>query len=79
MVRKPSGRKPGKQQGGQGFRLQPRAVPDEVWTHALTGCNGCGADLTGAPVVGVETRQVFDLPVIELIAIEHQAQRVQCG
>lgn len=78
-LRKPSGRGPGKQQGGQGSRLQPRAVPDEVRTHAPTGCNGCGADLAGAPVVGVETRQVFDLPVIELIAIEHRAQRRRCG
>lgn len=78
-LRKPSGRKPGKQQGGQGFRLQPREVPDEIRTHAPTGCNGCGKDLTDAPVVGLETRQVFDLPVIELIAIEHRAQRRQCG
>ena len=48
------------------------AEPDQARTHAPTGCNGCGADLTDAPVVGVETRQVFDLPVIELIAIEHR-------
>ncbi|MHB1065580.1 MAG: IS66 family transposase [Georgenia sp.] len=78
-LRKPSGRKPGKQQGGQGFRLQPRPDPDEVRTHVPTGCDGCGADLTHAPVVGTETRQVFDLPEIELIAIEHRAQRRQCG
>ena len=77
-LRKPSGRKPGKQQGDPGFRLQPRAVPDEVRTHVPTGCLGCGADLTGAPVVGVETRQVVDLPVIELIAIERRAQRREC-
>jgi transposase len=78
-LRRPTGRKPGKQQGGQGFRLQPRAVPDEVRTHVPRGCMGCGADLTGAPVVGVERRQVFDLPVIELIAIEHRAQRRECA
>jgi transposase len=78
-LRKPTGRKPGKQQGDRGFRLQPRAVPDEVRTHVPTGCHGCGADLADAPVVGVETRQVFDLPVIELLAIEHQAQRRECG
>ena len=77
-LRKASGRKPGKQQGGQGFWLQPREVPDEVRIHAPTGCLGCGADLANAPVVGVETRQVFDLPVIELIAIEHRAQRRKC-
>lgn len=78
-LRKSSGRKPGKQQGEAGFRLQPRSVPDEIRTHIPAGCNGCGVDLTGAPVVGVETRQVFDLPVIELIAIEHRAQRRRCG
>lgn len=77
-LRKPSGLRPGKQQGGQGFRLQPRAVPDEVRIHVPTGCDGCGADLTNAPVVGTEVRQVFDLPVIELITIEHRAQRRVC-
>lgn len=77
-LRKASGRKPGKQQGGLGFRLQPRAVPDEVRTHVPTGCRDCGADLAEAPVVGIETRQVFDLPVIELVAIEHRAQRRAC-
>ena len=78
-LRRASGRRPGKQQGGQGFRLQPRAVPDEVRTHAPTDCRGCGADLSDAPVVGTEVRQVFDLPVIELIAIEHRAQRRECS
>ena len=78
-LRKPSGRRPGKQQGDPGFRLQPREVPDEVRTHVPTGCLGCGADLADAPVVGVEARQVFDLPVIELIAIEHRAQRRECA
>lgn len=76
---KSSGCKPGKQQGEAGFRLQPRSIPDEIRTRIPTGCNGCGVDLTGAPVVGVETRQVFDLPMIELIAIEHRALRRQCG
>jgi transposase len=78
-LRRASGGKPGKQQGGQGFRLQPRDVPDEVRTHVPTGCHRCGAGLADAPVVGVEVRQVFDLPVIELIAIEHRAQRRECG
>ena len=78
-LRKPSGRKPGKQQGEPGFRLQPRAVPDEVRDHIPGGCACCGADLSDAPVVGVVTRQVFDLPVIKLIAIEHRAQQRQCS
>lgn len=37
-LRRSSGRKPRKQQGGQGFRLEPRAAPDEVRTHARR-CN----------------------------------------
>ena len=78
-LRRASGRKPGKQHGGQGSRLQPRDVPDEVRVHAPNDCRGCGADLADAPVVGTEVRQVFDLPVIELIAIEHRAQRRECA
>ncbi len=78
-LRRASGRKPGKQQGGQGSRLQPRDVPDEVRVHAPNDCRGCGADLADAPVVGTEVRRVFDLPVIELIAIEHRAQRRECA
>jgi len=30
-------------------------------------------------VVGQESRQVFDLPPIELVVIEHQAERRECG
>lgn len=78
-LRRPSGRKPGKQPGGQGFRLAPRAVPDEVREHAPQSCRGCGADLGHAPVVGVASRQVFDLPVIALVAVEHRAQRRACS
>ena len=78
-LRRASGRKPGKQQGGQGFRLEPRATPDQVKVHVPSQCRGCGAGLADAPVVGTETRQVFDLPVIELLAIEHRAQRRECG
>jgi len=78
-LRRASGRKPGKQQGEQGFRLELRAMPDQVRVHAPSECRGCGAGLADAPVVGTETRQVFDLPVIELVAIEHRAQRRECG
>jgi transposase len=78
-LRRASGRKPGKQPGGQGFRLAPREVPDEIREHAPLSCRACGADLGQAAVVGSETRQVLDLPVIELVAVEHQAQRRACS
>ena len=78
-LRRASGRQPGKQQGEQGFRLEPRAESDQILTHAPTDCRGCGADLADAPIVGTEARQVFDLPPIKLVAIEHRAERRECA
>jgi transposase len=78
-LRRASGRKPGKQGGEAGFRLEPRAEPDEVLVHVPQACGGCGGDLAGAPVVGEQARQVFDLPPIDLVAIEHRVQRRECG
>jgi len=78
-LRRKSGRKPGKQTGEQGSRLEPRADPDEVVVHAPSTCHSCGSDLDDAPVVGDQRRQVFDLPPIRLRAVEHRAQRRACG
>ena len=78
-LRRPSGRKPGKQNGEQGFRLEPRPDPDEVLVHVPGVCRGCGGDLADAAVVGKQARQVFDLPPIELAVIEHRAQQRACG
>ncbi|NMR32519.1 IS66 family transposase [Crystallibacter degradans] len=78
-LRRASGRKPGKQSGGQGFRLEPRPEPDEVIVHVPEACGSCGGDLGQASVVGEQTRQVFDLPPIRLAAVEHRAQRRACS
>lgn len=77
-LRRRSGRRPGKQPGDPGFRLEPRPDPDEMHVQAPEACRACGADLADAPVVGLERRQVFDLPPIELRAIEHRAERRAC-
>ena len=63
-LRKNSGRGPGRPKGQAGFTLEPVADPTHRCRHEPHACAGCGADLVGAPVVGVEARQVFDLPVI---------------
>ena len=69
---KAAGRKPGK-------HLARVPDPDEVREHVPTRCCGCGADLGGAPVVGTERRQVFDVPPGRVHVIEHQLQARMCG
>jgi transposase len=54
------------------------ADPDEIVTHVPRACDSCGAGLTGAPVVNIERRQVFDLPDIALVVTEHVAERRRC-
>lgn len=78
-LRRASGRKPGKQPGGAGFGLSMVANPDHVIDHVPNECVSCGADLGAAPVTGVQTRQVFDLPPIQLMTVEHRAERRTCS
>jgi transposase len=49
--------------------------------HEPGPCTGCGASLAGAPEVGMERRQVFDLPPMTVQVTEHQliARRCTCG
>jgi transposase len=72
-------RRPGKQPGAPGAHLAQVAQPDEVIGHAPDRCGGCGADLADAPIVGVEARQVVDLPPLRLSVTEHRAERRRCG
>jgi transposase len=72
-------RKPGKQPGAPGAYLAQVAKPDGVVEHVPQRCGGCGRDLAGAVVVGVEARLVFDLPVLRLGVVEHRAQRCRCA
>jgi transposase len=80
-LRSKSGRKPGGQQGHPGSTLAQVADPDETLRHEPGWCGGCGADLAGAPEVGVERRQVFDLPPMRVKVTEHQliTRRCACG
>src|SRR5215207_3278482 len=73
------GRRPGKQPGAPGAHLAQVERPDEVVEHAPERCGGCGADLAAAVVVGVEARQVFDLPPLRLGVAEHRAERRRCA
>ncbi len=80
-LRGKSGRKPGGQPGHPGSTLALVDDPGESKRHEPGACSGCGAGLAGAPEVGVERRQVFDLPPMTVRVTEHQliARRCGCG
>jgi transposase len=80
-LRRRSGRKPGGQPGHPGSTLALVDDPNERKRHEPGSCTGCGADLRDAPEVGVERRQVFDLPPMRVRVTEHQliARRCTCG
>jgi transposase len=80
-LRRRSGRKPGGQPGHPGSTLALVAEPNARERHEPGSCTGCGKDLADAPEVGMERRQVFDLPPMTVQVIEHQliARRCGCG
>jgi transposase len=81
-LRRRSGRKPGGQPGHQGHRLERREDPDRAVLHPVERCECCGRDLSGAPIVESQSRQVFDVPVMpSLECVEHRIQkrRFECG
>jgi transposase len=80
-LRPRSGRKPGGQPGHPGSTLALVADPNERKRHEPGPCTGCGAELSDAPEVGVERRQVFDLPPLQVRVLEHQliSRRCECG
>jgi len=80
-LRRKSGRKPGGQPGHPGSTLALVDNPTKRQRHEPGPCTGCGADLADAPEVGVERRQVFDLPPVTVQVTEHQliARRCRCG
>lgn len=80
-LRKRSGRKPGGQPGHRGETLERVSDPDEVVRHEPTVCSGCQGELSGAPQMGAERRQVFDIPPVTVKVTEHQliARRCACG
>ena len=72
-------RKPGGQPGAAGAHLAQVEHPDVVVVHAPKRCGRCGGELVDAGVVGVEVRQVHDLPQLGLLVTEHRAERRRCG
>lgn len=80
-LRGKSPRGPGRPKGQLGVTLRQVEVPDHEIGHEPAVCCGCGAGLQDAPRVGVERRQVFDLPRLGLEVTEHQlvSRACSCG
>jgi transposase len=77
-LRVKSGRRPGGQRGHKGETLKMRADPDEIIVHQVEQCEQCGCLLDEVTATGVEKRQVFDLPPLEIEVIEHQSETKRC-
>lgn len=77
-LRKPSGRKPGGQQGHAGKGLTQVSNPNVVVTHTPANCTGCGSDLSNVSGTLAEQRQVFDIPQPEVKVTEHRIEEKKC-
>lgn len=73
-----SGKKPGGQPGHPGAHLQLVDAPDHVIVQRPLVCPVCAGLLTGAPEIGVERRQVVEVPPIRPVVTEYQGVRVCC-
>jgi transposase len=78
-LRGPSSKAGGGQKGHQGGTLRQVADPDHVVRHEACVCGHCGSPLGPHSAMGIEKRQVFDLPERPLLVTEHQASIYRCA
>jgi len=71
-------RKSGGQPGHKGHTLEKVTNPDRVEVHRVTFCPHCRTDLHETVPEESDRRQVFDLPVVRMEVIEHQAEVKSC-
>jgi transposase len=73
-----SGKPSGGQSGHEGGTLRQVTDPDAVVRHEACACGNCGSSLDAKATIGIETRQVFDIPERPLVVTEHQAMVYRC-
>ena len=76
--RKRSGKASGGQAGHPGVTLAQVSKPDEVVPHPPRACQHCGTLLETVALSVSERRQVFELPPIRPVVIEHQVLQACC-
>lgn len=77
-LRQKSGKKAGGQAGHRGRRLHLVETPDEVIVVRPETCAHCRASLQGVQALGMQRRQLVDLPQILTQVTEYQAHDVRC-
>jgi transposase len=78
-LRGKSGRKPGRPKGQPGATMQLTGHPDKKVRHRPSQCRCCGTSLKGAPVTGMERRQVIGIPPVRPAVTGHQLFTLLCG
>jgi len=78
-LRGKSGKTSGGQEGHAGDTLRQVANSDFVIPHEACVCAHCCSPLDARSAIGVETRQVFDLPERLLLVTEHRASTYRCA
>jgi len=79
-LRRKSEKKPGGQKGHPGHTLQMSDTPDVVTVHRPHMCQHCQQPFADEQrAVAVDKRQVYDLPPMQVVVTEHQAETLCCG
>lgn len=79
-LRRQNDKKPGGQKGHEGHTLTMSAEPDVVTVHRPDTCQHCQAPFAAEQrAVAVDKRQVHDLPPLQVVVTEHQAETLCCG
>jgi len=78
-LRRQSDKKPGGQKGHQGHTLKMSDAPDLVTVHRPDACPHCQQPFPNEQgAVAVDKRQVHDLPRLQVVVTEHQAETLCC-
>lgn len=78
-LRSKTERKAGGQEGHEGHTLEFNPEPDQVEKHRPSHCGHCQTPLPAEIAASeIAKRQVFDLPPLRFVTIEHQAETVLC-
>ena len=77
-LRKKSNNNTGGQKGHRGATLEKVEQPDHIKEHKVTGYCQCGQSLDDIVSSEYQSRQVFDLPPLDIEVTEHRAEIKHC-